>query len=94
VKDVKYVDGDTSKGALITIVNNEQMVMPATVKIQESNSHSKTLQLPVEIWERSGEWTFQYNSTTPITSVVVDPEEQLPDIDPSNNSWPRAQPGK
>ncbi len=88
VKDVKYVDNDTSKGALITIANNDQMVMPATVRIQEANGHTETLRLPVEIWERSGEWTFQPNTTSPIISVVIDPEEQLPDVNPSNNSWP------
>ena len=88
VKDVKYVDGDTLKGSLITIENKNQMVMPVTVKVQESNGHTRTLRLPVEVWERSGEWTFQYNSTSPIILVLIDPQEQLPDVDPSNNSWP------
>ena len=88
VKGVAYVDGDTSKGALITITNNEQLVMPATVSIQEVNGHSGTLDLPVEIWERSGDFTFRYSSTSTISSVTIDPEERLPDIDAANNVWP------
>src|SRR5690348_7080032 len=32
VKDVKYVDNDPAKGALITIVNNDQMVLPVPMK--------------------------------------------------------------
>jgi aminopeptidase N len=88
VKEVSYVDGDTAKGALITIVNNDQMVMPVTVRVREESGHSKTINLPVEIWERSGEWTFQVDSRSSITSVVLDPEEQLPDVNPANNIWP------
>jgi hypothetical protein len=94
VKDVKYVDGDTARGALITIVNNDQMVMPVTMRIGEANGHTETVRLPVEIWERSGEWTFPYNSTSSIRSVVIDPEEQLPDVDPANNIWPPLPSGK
>jgi hypothetical protein len=39
VKDVKYVDNDPAKGVLITITNNDKMVMPATVEVKESNGH-------------------------------------------------------
>jgi hypothetical protein len=88
VKDVKYVDNDSSKGSLITIVNMNQMVMPVTVEIDERNGNKGKVNLPVEIWERTGEWTFKYNSTGIIDSVIVDPDQILPDIDSENNVWP------
>ncbi len=87
VNNVKYVDGDTSKGALITISNNDNMVMPVTVRVKESNGKSGTVRLPVEIWEKSGSWTFKFNSTSMIDSVIIDPDNQLPDIDRKNNVW-------
>jgi hypothetical protein len=87
VKDVKYVDNDSSKGALITIENKNQMVMPVTIEIKEKNGHTGRVNLPVEIWERSGEWSFKYNSTGIIDSVIIDPDRVLPDIDSSNNVW-------
>jgi len=43
--------------------------------------------LPVEIWQRSGKWTFHYNSTDMVTSVTIDPDNKLPDVDLSNNTW-------
>jgi hypothetical protein len=89
VKDVKYVDNDTTKGSLITIVNNNQMVMPVIVEIKEKNGKTGRVNLPVEIWERSGEWTFKYNSSGIIDSVIIDPDQLLPDIDLSNNIWSR-----
>ncbi|MGA2623881.1 MAG: M1 family metallopeptidase [Bacteroidota bacterium] len=94
VKGVKYIDGDTAKGALITITNNDQMVMPVTLRIVEANGRAQTLRFPVEIWERSAEWTFPYASTSSITSVVLDPDERFPDVDAANNVWPPAPSGK
>ena len=87
VKDVKYVDNDTSKGVFITIENKNRMVMPVTVKVKEKNGHFGMVNLPVEIWQRGGEWTFKYNSTSMIDSVILDPDKKLPDVNPSNNIW-------
>jgi hypothetical protein len=87
VKDVKYVNDLPANGALITIENLQQMALPAIVKVTEQNGQSHEIKLPVEIWQRGGEWTFKYNSTTPITSVVLDPNNQLPDINRKNNIW-------
>jgi hypothetical protein len=89
VRDVKYVDDDPAKGALITVVNNDQMVMPLSVKYTEENGRTETRKFPVEVWERSGEFTFRASSTSRLRSVVVDPEERLPDVNSTNNVWPR-----
>ncbi len=87
VKDVKYVNGDPSKGSLITIENKNKMVMPVVVEVKEMNGKTGRVNLPVEVWQRSGEWTFEYNSKTAIDSVIIDPDQTLPDIDLSNNTW-------
>ncbi len=87
VKDVKYVSGDPSKGALITIENRDQLVLPAVVAYTESNGKSDTVRLPAEIWQRGATWTFRVNTSSKLTSVVIDPAKGLPDVDPSNNTW-------
>ncbi|MCL5031615.1 MAG: M1 family metallopeptidase [Bacteroidetes bacterium] len=87
VKNVKYVNGDPSKGSLITIENKNKMVMPVIVEVKEKNGKVGRVNLPVEIWQRSGEWTFEYNSTSLLDSVIIDPDQTLPDIDLSNNTW-------
>lgn len=87
VGGVKYVDDDASKGALITIENLDKMAMPVTIKVTEQNGHSGIINLPVEIWQRGGTWTFKYNSTSPLTSVIIDPDNVYPDVDRSNNKW-------
>ena len=92
VGGVKYFEGNPGNGVLITLANNGELPMPVTVEIHESNHHSGRVQLPVEIWQRSGEWTFHYPSTSLIDSVVVDPDRRLPDVDRTNNVWMSAVP--
>ncbi|HEY5326924.1 MAG TPA: hypothetical protein VIJ27_07985, partial [Mucilaginibacter sp.] len=43
--------------------------------------------LPAEIWERGGTWTFSYKSTSKISYAIIDPDHVLPDINPENNSF-------
>lgn len=87
VTDIKYEDNDPSKGALITIVNNDQMVLPVPMKIEQENGKTDSIMLPVEIWQRGGEWTFHYPSTSIIKKVTIDPDHDYPDINPSNNTF-------
>ncbi len=84
---VTYVDNDPSKGALITIENKGKMILPVRIKVFQHNTEAGTLQLPVEIWQRGGTWTFRYASTNKIDKVILDPENVLPDVDRKNNEW-------
>lgn len=87
VTDIKYVDNDPAKGALITVVNNEQMVLPVPLRIEQENGKTDSLTLPAEIWQRGGKWTFQYPSTSKIKMIIIDPNHDYPDINPSNNTF-------
>lgn len=87
VRDVKYVDNDPSKGALITIDNLQKMAMPVTLEIKTVSGKTDTVKLPVEIWERNSTWTFKYPSTEELESVTYDPDKSMPDINPDNNVW-------
>ncbi|MDE1190917.1 MAG: M1 family metallopeptidase [Arachidicoccus sp.] len=87
VMKVEYLNNDDTKGALITIENKQQLPMPVTIEIKEENGKTQTVNLPVEVWMRGGTWTFKAPTTSKVTSVTIDPQHQLPDIDRSNNSW-------
>ncbi|MEO6849594.1 MAG: M1 family peptidase, partial [Mucilaginibacter sp.] len=87
VSDVKYVDNDPSKGALITIDNLEKMAMPVILEIKTVSGKVDRINLPVEVWERNNTWTFKYPSTEELQSVTYDPDRVLPDYNPSNNVW-------
>jgi hypothetical protein len=86
VKEIAYNDNDPAKGALITIENLEGMALPVTVAVKEENGTTGKINLPAEIWQRGGTWTFAYKSTSKIDYVIIDPDHVLPDINPENNS--------
>ena len=87
VKNVAYLKDKPENGALITIENLGEIALPATLKITEQNGNTQLIKLPVEIWQRGEEWTFKYNSTSTITSVILDPGNELPDVNRNNNTW-------
>lgn len=89
IKEVKYINDDTAKGSLVTIQNLQQMAMPVVMKIQQQNGKTDSLVLPAEIWQRGDTWTFRYNSTSAIKSIVIDPGHEMPDINPDNNTLNR-----
>jgi hypothetical protein len=85
VTDVKYLDNDPSKGALIKIENKGKMIFPVIIQIFQANGRSEIVQLPVEIWQRGNTWTFKYASVSKINKILLDPEKVLPDINRKNN---------
>ncbi|MDR2228509.1 MAG: M1 family metallopeptidase [Flavobacteriaceae bacterium] len=87
ISSVKYVDNSYTKGAVITIQNLEKMPMPVDLRIQFKDGSQQDMSLPVEIWRRNTEWTFKVPTTKEIQSVIIDPDGNFPDINPSNNVW-------
>jgi Peptidase family M1 domain len=87
VTGVTYKDNDPAKGAIITLVNKDKLVMPTTLKIVMNDGTSDTIRLPFQVWERTGTFEELYQPKTAIDSVILDPDHILPDIDRSNNIW-------
>ncbi len=92
VKGVEYTKDDPAQGSIITIENLEKLVMPVTVEVVEANGTTRRVTLPVEVWQHGPSWKFHYKSTSKITSVTIDPDKQLPDVNESNNVWTGPKP--
>ena len=87
VKEVQYVEQNPQKGAIITLENLEKWAMPVVVELEETGGKKTRLEMPVEIWQRGGTWVFRANTKTALKSVTLDPDANLPDINPRNNTW-------
>ena len=86
VKSIAYVDNDPAKGALVTIANNEAMALPVTVEVKEENGKVSRINLPAEVWQRGGAWTFACKTTSKLVYALVNPDHALPDVNPENNA--------
>ena len=87
VKEVKYIDKKPENGSSVTIENLEQMAMPVTLLVTESNGKEHRIDLPVEVWQRGATWTLKVNTTSEVTGVLLDPDNKLPDFNRENNKW-------
>ena len=65
--------------------------MPVILDIKTKSGKVSRVKLPVEIWQKNVDWTFKYNSTEEIESVVLDPDHVFPDSNESNNIWESAK---
>lgn len=85
VTKVEYVGLDPAKGAFITLENLEKMAMPVEVEIETESGKKEKINLPVEIWQRGGKWTFKVKTNEKFKSVTIDPNHELPDVNSANN---------
>jgi len=87
VANVTYEENNPKTGSTITIENLDQMVMPAIVLVKEQNGKEHRLNLPVEVWQRGGVWSFHAPTTSTVTDVILDPDKKLPDVNRKNNTF-------
>ncbi len=93
ITDVKYVNGDSSKGALVTIENMDKMAMPIYLQYETVSGKTAMVKIPVEVWQNGTTWIEKLNTNEQLKSVTIDPNQVFPDVNPDNNVWksPAAQ---
>lgn len=87
VSKVEYIEAKDDETVSITIENLKKLPMPVLLEVVEENGERHRLRLPVEVWEKDGEATFEMSINSKIKKVVLDPDKVLPDVDRSNNIW-------
>lgn len=77
----------------VHLSSRSDMVMPAELELAladtAGNKSSRTLRLPVDMWNLGPHFVYRWRGPESVTRAVLDPRSALPDIDRSNNRWPR-----
>lgn len=87
ITDVSYVKNNPANGALVTIENLGQMVMPIHIQYTTESGKTETLKIPVEVWQNGDKWIQKLPTTEKLTSVIINPENAFPDLEEGNNKW-------
>ena len=87
ITDVKYVDDDSTKGALVTIVNLDKMAMPIYLQYVTASGKTDMVKVPVEVWQNGNTWIQKLNTNEKLKSVTIDPDHVFPDMNTDNNTW-------
>lgn len=85
--DTVTVAGDSLE---IVVQNRGRAAMPVRLAVGRSGGQTDTLTLPVDVWfggERRR--TLRVAATPMVKSIEIDPDREFPDIDRSNQVWPR-----
>lgn len=87
VESVSYAGNKPENGAYITFVNLQKMAMPCNVQLTFTDGNKEDIRLPVETWLQSAKRTIHLPTAKEISSVIIDPENKLPDSNRENNIW-------
>jgi hypothetical protein len=82
-RDVK---GETS----VYLHNRGTMVLPATLTLTFDDGTTHDVKLPIEMWNLGDRFTYRVPGTKNVRRVEVDAAHVLPDLDRTNNVWPRS----
>ncbi len=87
IKEVKYVNNIAANGAVVTLINMQQMAMPVFLSYETKSGAKGRLSFPVEIWNNTVEFKVKIPITEELKSVTIDPDKVFPDTDFKNNEW-------
>jgi hypothetical protein len=88
VTTVMQPEGE-SNNARITFENRAGLILPVVYRVEYTDGSDETRRLPVQVWAQGDSWTTTWNTRgRKIKSVTLDPDEQFPDVNLSNNTWP------
>jgi hypothetical protein len=86
---VDSVSVDTAGHANVHLSNRGTMVMPAELRLTFDDGSTETVKLPVEMWNLGHRFTYRVASRRKVQRAELDHRLVMPDIDRSNNRWPR-----
>jgi hypothetical protein len=87
IVSVKYNNNDASNGAVVTIANLDQMVMPVILYYETKSGDTGTIKIPAEVWNNTNIWKIRLSTTDVLKKVVIDPDKVFPDMNFGNNTW-------
>ncbi len=87
IASVEYVDGNPENGALITLELLRKLPMPVELKVVKADGTNQQVRRPVDIWKRGSPQTVRVSTDSRLSKVVLDPNDQLPDVNSSNDTW-------
>jgi hypothetical protein len=74
----------------VFLSNRREMVMPAELKLTYDDGTSDVIALPVEIWNLGSRAIYSVDAgSRQVVGAELDPRHALPDLDRTNNRWPR-----
>jgi len=86
---VDSVAAPADGGAMVFLTNRGTMVMPAELTLTYADGTRDVVRLPVEMWNLGQHFGYRVPGAKPVRRAELDARHALPDVDRTNNIWPR-----
>ena len=86
---VDSVSRGSDGASRVYLSNRGSMMMPAELSITFDDGTTSVIKLPVEMWNLGDAFVYRVPGTKGVRAVLLDPRQALPDIERSNNRWPK-----
>jgi hypothetical protein len=86
---VDSISRDAKGGTVVHLSNRGTMVMPATLTLTLDDGSTELIRLPIEMWNLGDTFDYHVAGAHGARRAELDAAHALPDIDRSNNAWPR-----
>lgn len=91
--ELELLDESIAEGLLVYFIDFDNiggLVMPLPLRINYDDGETQDMLIPAEIWRQSPQQVSRMIlSTTPISSIELDPQLRIADVDMSNNRYPQ-----
>ncbi len=91
--ELELLDESIAEGLLVYFIDFDNiggLVMPLPLRINYADGETQDMLIPAEIWRQSPQQVSRMIlSTTPISSIELDPQLRIADVDMSNNRYPQ-----
>lgn len=87
VEKVLSEDDEQGTGAVVTVALHRKMPTPVEMSVHETDGDTSRIHLPVDIWKDGPRETVRLETDSPLDRVVIDPDQVVPDVNLSNNTW-------
>ena len=87
VSSVEEIEKDGQLQWRIKLKDHGNMRLPLEVRFLYEDAEPETIRLPVEVWLKTREWTFDHAPKGTLKGIELDPDRWLPDTKRQNNSW-------
>lgn len=86
---VDSVAAGAEGGSVVYLSDRGTMVMPVELRLAFRGGATETVRLPVDLWNLGNHFAYRVPGGHVVVAAEIDPRGVLPDVDRSNNAWPR-----
>jgi aminopeptidase N len=84
---VRSVDTETDGAPVVTVANEDELMMPMPVLVTYEDGDTETHRVPAEAFFTSDAHEIKLDRDAAVARVEIDSDRILPDMDRSNNTW-------